>query len=163
MHDVGVAHSATAATATVTFRTRPGGSTDRRSHGRGSRAKLALGGLSVQLVVPQRLEHNTHVHQPEMRLAHVPEDPSHDVVDAALHLHKPSEHEDAGARRADSGSGPHGRVESRHCECPFRVRVTARPWAELDNRSQRCGTDTSTWEKRQVIYRFKIIMIPGSS
>ena len=32
-------------------------------------AELALRGLSVQLVVPQRLEHIRHVHQPEMRLA----------------------------------------------------------------------------------------------
>ena len=52
-----------------------------------------------------------------MLLARLGED--EDVV--AVHLHKPAEHGRAGARRADSGSGPPGRVERQGCAAEDRV------------------------------------------
>ena len=87
-------------------------------------AELALRGLqvSVESVVPQRLEHRAHVR--EMLLARLEED--EDVV--AAHLHKLH----ARARRADSGSGPPGlacpiesndKAQRPKIECMERIRT----------------------------------------
>ena len=65
----------------------------------GGAAELALRGLSVQFMVPQRLEYHTHVlHQMLLRVARHGLGEDEDVV-AVIQLHKQSEHGRDGAQQ----------------------------------------------------------------
>ena len=64
------------------------------------RAEAVLGCLGVELMMPERLAHHTHVYQ--MLLAIPGEDSKEDVVN----LHETAQHRGACARPAGDGLGP---------------------------------------------------------